>query len=695
MRGAHLLSGVDKRGLGIILAVFFVALSIPTGVLVRQALGQLKSEAFYQQRVRAEELAQQVDARLRGLLAVEEARSLADYRFFVLQGDPRANFLQRSPLANYPVDAAIPGLLGYFQIDANGAFSTPLLPIGAEPASYGVTDADVAQRRALEARVRELLIDADAGVTAPARTPANAESAERAAPAAPQQRDEQARVDKKVDADIASVEQARVEKDSAGQAAFDRLADVGTPDAFGEARQHSNSALGRVEDLQLDSSRIARSGIGDQPLPQAIAKEVAPGVARASRKERTAVPELEQRAGSGANFQFSGPVRSFESELDPFVLRRLDLAHFVLFRKVWLDGQRLIQGAIIVQNELLEGIVGVPFRETALSRVTDLIVAYRGDVIAAIDTQHPDVYLAAAQPPGELLYRTALSAPLRDFELIFTLTGLPAGPGAALIRWTTVVLGGVLCIGLFVVYRFGAAQIDLNRQQQDFVSAVSHELKTPLTSIRMYGEILKAGWASEEKKQTYYDFIFHESERLSRLIANVLQLARLTRNGDRPEMKRVRVTELLDLVESKISAQVEQAGFQLLIDRTEIDATVAITVDTDNFVQILINLVDNALKFSARAQRKDIEIGCRVVADGVQLRVRDYGPGIPKEHIKRIFKLFYRAENELTRETVGTGIGLALVKQLTSAMGGTVDVHNCDPGAEFFVVFPKATRAAA
>ncbi|MCX7063851.1 MAG: HAMP domain-containing sensor histidine kinase [Proteobacteria bacterium] len=636
MRGAHLLSGVDKRGLGIILAVFFVALCIPAGVLVRQALGQLKSEAFYQQRVRAEELAQQVDARLRGLLEVEEARSLSDYRFFVLQGDPRANFLQRSPLANYPVDAAIPGLLGYFQIDANGAFSTPLLPIGAEPASYGVTDGDAAQRRALEARVRELLIDADAGVTAPARTPANAESAERAAPAAPQQRDEQARVDKKVDADIASVEQARVEKDSAGQAAFDRLADVGTPDAFGEARQHSNSALGRVEDLQLDSSRIA-----------------------------------------------------------PFVLRRLDLAHFVLFRKVWLDGERLIQGAIIVQDELLEGIVGAPFRETALSRVTDLIVAYRGDVIAAIDTQHPDVYLAAAQPPGELLYRTALSAPLRDFELIFTLTALPAGPGAALIRWTTVLLGGVLCIGLFVVYRFGAAQIDLNRQQQDFVSAVSHELKTPLTSIRMYGEILKAGWASEEKKQTYYDFIFHESERLSRLIANVLQLARLTRNGDRPEMKRARVIELLDLVESKISAQVEQAGFQLLIDRTEIDATVAISVDADNFVQILINLVDNALKFSARAQRKDIEIGCRVVADGVQLRVRDYGPGIPKEHIKRIFKLFYRAENELTRETVGTGIGLALVKQLASAMGGTVDVHNCDPGAEFFVVFPKATRAAA
>jgi len=676
MARARLPSGVDKRGLGIILAMFFVALCIPTGVLVRQALGQLKSEAFYQQRGRAEEFAQQVDARLRGLLSVEEARSLADYRFFVLQGDARANFLQRSPLANYPVDAAIPGLLGYFQIDANGAFSTPLLPIGADPSSYGVPEAEAAQRRALEMRVRELLIAADAGATAPASVVA--QPRERDAPAPPQPSDAPARVD----------------EDSAGQAVFDRLADAGVPNAFGEARQRSNNALGRVEDLQLDSTRIERSADPDQPLPQAVAKQVAPSAARASRKERTAVPELKQRAGSGTIVQFSGPVRSFESELDPFVLRRLDDAHFVLFRKVWLDGQRLIQGAIIVQHELLAGMVDAPFRATALSRVTDLILAYRGDVIAAIDAQPEGAYVAAVRTPGELLYRSTLSAPLRDFELIFTLTELPVGPGAALIGWTTLVLAGVLCVGLFVVYRLGAAQIDLNRQQQDFVSAVSHELKTPLTSIRMYGEILKAGWATEEKKQTYYDFIFHESERLSRLIANVLQLARLTRNGDRAQMKSVRVTELLDLVESKISAQVEQAGFRLLIDREGIDAATAIAVDSDNFVQILINLVDNALKFSTRAQRKDIEIGGRVSANRVQFRVRDYGPGIPKQHIKRIFELFYRAENELTRETIGTGIGLALVKELTNAMGGTVDVRNCDPGAEFSVVFPTTAGTA-
>jgi signal transduction histidine kinase len=106
-------------------------------------------------------------------------------------------------------------------------------------------------------------------------------------------------------------------------------------------------------------------------------------------------------------------------------------------------------------------------------------------------------------------------------------------------------------------------------------------------------------------------------------------------------------------------------------------------------VQILINLVDNALKFSAHAQHKVVEVGFRATQDRVAFRVRDYGPGIAPRHLERIFELFYRAEDELTRETTGTGIGLALVAELTAAMGGTVNVRNCQPGAEFTVTFPR------
>jgi signal transduction histidine kinase len=109
----------------------------------------------------------------------------------------------------------------------------------------------------------------------------------------------------------------------------------------------------------------------------------------------------------------------------------------------------------------------------------------------------------------------------------------------------------------------------------------------------------------------------------------------------------------------------------------------SVAVDTDCFAQIFINLVDNALKFSAAATNRTVEIAARRTGDSVLFAVRDFGPGVPKAQMKKIFELFYRAENELTRETVGTGIGLALVQQLAAAMGALVDVRNCEPGAEF------------
>ena len=242
--------------------------------------------------------------------------------------------------------------------------------------------------------------------------------------------------------------------------------------------------------------------------------------------------------------------------------------------------------------------------------------------------------------------------------------------------------------GFYLMYRFGAGQMRLARQQQDFVSAVSHELKTPLTSIRMYGEMLKEGWADDAKRQTYYDYIHGESERLSRLIENVLQLARLTRNPQRFDLRSVTVAELMDVARSKVATQVERAGFELVV-RNETPEGTTVVVDLDCAAQIFINLVDNALKFSAGAAAKKVEIAARRSGDAaVLLTVRDYGPGVPKTQLKKIFELFYRAENELTRETVGTGIGLALVRQLAAAMGARVDARNCEPGAEFRVAFP-------
>jgi signal transduction histidine kinase len=108
----------------------------------------------------------------------------------------------------------------------------------------------------------------------------------------------------------------------------------------------------------------------------------------------------------------------------------------------------------------------------------------------------------------------------------------------------------------------------------------------------------------------------------------------------------------------------------------------------------MINLVDNATKFARKADNKTIDIAWRQHSDGaVVVTVRDYGPGIPKDQMKKIFMLFYRAGTELTRETVGTGIGLALVRQLAAAMNAEVDAVNKDPGAAFSLRMLPARKA--
>ena len=167
----------------------------------------------------------------------------------------------------------------------------------------------------------------------------------------------------------------------------------------------------------------------------------------------------------------------------------------------------------------------------------------------------------------------------------------------------------------------------------------------------------------------------------------------MTRNELSIDAHAVQVSALMDEVGSKISSQIEQAGFELVCHCPDEAAQARISVDADCFSQIAINLVDNALKFSAKAARKVVEIEWRCQRDGsLRFAVRDYGPGVPRDQMRKIFGLFYRSRSELTRETMGTGIGLALVHQLARAMNARVDVVNREPGAEFALTFPAIKR---
>lgn len=692
-------AGRDKKRLRCLLGLYFFALALPTAILIRQASLQLQWESFHQQRMLAAELAMRIDARIRQIIEDEEARSASDYYFLVVAGDPAVNYVQRSVLANHHARPAVPGLVGYFQLDPRSMFTTPLLPpTRAEAAAYGVSGHELGRRLAVQSEVRRVLrwngllgSQADDWEKVervyrhPAQHPAQGDEAgpmteDRTGISDPQRRGQ---------APQSVPPGGRL--GLAPQRTFDQLGRV-RAEALSGKGPIPPGTLGRLDQLQL-VSKFSTEALPDPaasaaPIPRLNLKK------GASRKEKVVLLEMQRHLinlPGGPMMPQTGarPVAMFDAEVRPFDFAQLRSGHFLLFRYILSNRGRYVQGMVIDSEHFIRSVIGSAFPGTPLSRVSRLVVAYEQNILADLG----GAPLEGEQRKGwrrDLLYRTPLSSPLDGLQLIFTSDRLPAGPGAALIAWLTGILTVVLCGGFLLMYRLGSRQIDVNRQQQDFVAAVSHELKTPLTSIRMYGEMLREGWVPDEKKPACYDFIYSECERLSRLIGNVLDFARMTRSGLDLALKPTRVGEVSEALRPKVESQVAPTGFELRWFCDPAAAAASINIDTDGFTQIVINLVDNALKFSAKSPRKIIEARWSAPDQRcIRFSVRDYGPGVPKDRRKTIFRLFYRLENELTRDTVGTGIGLALVHRLALAMHAVVDVVERDPGVEFRIRFQR------
>lgn len=681
---------MNRRRLSLLLALFFVALALPTSILVYQAYGQLKWEAFHQHQQLARELTLRIDAGFNELIAREETRPVTDYEFLNVTGTRGSAFLQRSPLSEFPLKSEVPGLLGYFQVDASGQLRTPTLP-EHNAADYGISALELQQRRQQQGRILGIL--GENRLVGKSDLPASLAVDEAVAPAEEHAGDSPGLV---------------VEMQAAGKALFGSDSDDQVQSAFDALSERSSIpsadsrvASEQVKDLKLeDSYQAAAAPVESREFEAKKQAEV-----KRSRKEKSNLPsrldesllqnslpasigEAELDLGTQLSKQQAIQIQTFESEVEAMEFSLLDSGHFVLFRRAWHENERYIQGLLIEQDAFVEQLIATAFEQSSLSTMTRLIVAYRGVILRNFSGDYSSLYRpAGGQVDNELLYQSRMIAPFDDIELIYTLARLPIGAGGQVIIWSALVLALVLIGGCLMLYRLGMRQIALARQQQDFVSAVSHELKTPLTSIRMYGEMLRQGWADEEKRQGYYDFIFHESERLTRLINNVLQLARMSRNEQVSNLKPVSVIAALAELKPRLQSQMEPSGFELSIEGEAQAEQRSITIDIDWFIQIFTNLVDNAVKFSAAAENKRIDIRYRLLQDDrIQFSVRDYGPGIASDQMKKIFTLFYRSENELTRETVGTGIGLALVHQLANAMQAEVDVVSCDPGAEFRIV---------
>ncbi|HUO82296.1 MAG TPA: sensor histidine kinase, partial [Gammaproteobacteria bacterium] len=431
MFGSKLGASLDERGLRLVLALFFLALAVPTAVLIWQARSQLKWEAFHQQRLVAEELAARIDARQIELIKEAEAHSFADYRFLVIEGDPSAKFLQRSPLSGFPVEGALPGLVGWFQVDAEGRFSTPLLPTeDIAPQTYGISDDEHQARLALERQIREVLsenrlvksgpVERDAETPLAMRDEADADKRVMSAP--------QESTEQEVSASRGATTGAEYfNRAIADQAAFDRYDDGRASDSKDELTYEVQSTASGVASTQRAS-----------PPPEAA-------IPRAKRKEQAVVAEPVQRerlavAASEAPGPAPVAITTFESEIDPFEFSLLDSGHFVLYRTAWREGQRFIQGAIIEQQSFLADLIGAAFETSALSRTSDLIVGFGAELLNAFGAVGNAWSRNSEQPTGDLLYQTRLSAPLDSLALTFRANQLPAGPGGRVLGWITLIL---------------------------------------------------------------------------------------------------------------------------------------------------------------------------------------------------------------------------------------------------------------
>lgn len=692
----------NKKKLRLFLALFFLLLAIPMAVLVSQAHQQLKLEAFHQHRIIAESLISRINIAVDDFISTEEQRPFTDYSFLNIAGEAQSNFLQRSPLAEFPIQKSIPGIIGYFQVDNSGQLTTPLLPRSERPYSYyGLSSAEVEKRTQILVNIRKTLTQNPLLQNQQDMSFKDASVVEKNSSIVKDIT--HSSIEEEIVSTIGLLSKSGKKKPASGKSEYIARERLLEPFESGQMKKRvsSQSYLGNIDELKLNISldslqerknkkdarlepantiQAKRKTRKEQNLLPALSESISMPASRSTSKS---INEIEQ--DSKILVQSAVPVSIFESEINPLEFSLLESGHFILYRKVWREGQRYIQGALVDRDLFLREMIKSKFQDSALSLMSNLIVAYQSNVIAAFDGGSTGDYLRSARDvKGELLFRSHLQAPFSNLELLVSVNTLPAGKGAMVIGWTSFVFILLLSIGVIFIYRLGIRQLDYHQQQQNFISSVSHELKTPLTSIRMYGEILKGGWASEEKQKQYYDFIYDESERLSRLIANVLQLAKLNRNDLSVDIRPVLVSTLMDNVRSKIISQVESAGFTLDIDVSSALQGKTIQVDPDAFSQIIINLVDNSLKFSVQSALRKIDLKADLLSsDEVVFSIRDYGQGIPKKQLKKIFDLFYRLENELTRETTGTGIGLALVQQLAATLNGRIEVMNKQPGVEF------------
>jgi signal transduction histidine kinase len=254
---------------------------------------------------------------------------------------------------------------------------------------------------------------------------------------------------------------------------------------------------------------------------------------------------------------------------------------------------------------------------------------------------------------------------------------------------TLLVLVFLLC-GMALTIRATDREARLAQAKSNFVSNVSHELKTPLSLLSLFSEILELGRVnSEEKRAEYYRIIRHESLRLNKMIDNILDFSKIEAGRKRYVFADGDVAEVLEDVLSSYRYQFINSGFEI---QTNVQPGLPpVLIDRDALAQAISNLLDNAIKYSGEVKRLSLTAQTRGAE--LSIEIADHGIGIPRAERVKIFEKFYRVGDGLVHDVKGSGLGLSLVKHIIEAHHGTVSVESeVGQGSRFTIRLPLARR---
>jgi len=303
---------------------------------------------------------------------------------------------------------------------------------------------------------------------------------------------------------------------------------------------------------------------------------------------------------------------------------------------------------------------------------------------------------AAAYDEGEPFLAMSAGKFLPDWQLSVYLQGPNPFAAAAEKRiaaylWTGLLVVFVLAGLVILIARYLGRQVKLTRLKNDLIATVSHELKTPLSSIRVLVDtLLDNDCRDETQTREYLALIAKENLRLSRLIDNFLTFSRMERNKRTFESCEVAPDEVVSEAVEAVRDRFEIAGFKLDVHVTQ--GLPPIVGDSDALVTVIINLLDNAMKYSKNDKR--VEVRVREADGEVYFDVEDHGVGLSRRETRRIFDRFYQADQSLSRETGGCGLGLSIVSFIVDAHGGSIRVDSQPgKGSTFTVRLPAAAAA--